>query len=452
MIDRTAAAALNRAGFFFGDLDSGEGDTSWPLQNLGFTDEEMRDGSYQQRIHREDIATYLELWRRVQEGRETQFYCEYRVRDDNGQWHWVETLAVVISRKRDGTIGQVIGVDRIIEGRKQAEEILHQQYRDAWRRFEVAEALRQTATMVTADLDLSSALHEAVQQVHQVIEYDLCEVALFNQDGTAHTLTRRTAPGVPEKLPAPDTAALRSDLEQSYYPIIVDELPGYELPGHRIRSLMAVPLRIRGELNGVIMVGHRNPGGFRSEDVYPALALGESIAVAVGNYQFHHGVIKDLERDHLTGFLTRRSFERDVSRLWPEFCSLYHQNVVAMIDIDHFKQVNDRWGHPAGDAVIQRVAELVRLQLRGNDILGRYGGEEFIVVLPNTSAEMATQVMERIRGACEALDLCEIAGSITVSIGVAASDASSCDLDEAVARADGALYRAKNEGRNRVVW
>ena len=131
-----------------------------------------------------------------------------------------------------------------------------------------------------------------------------------------------------------------------------------------------------------------------------------------------------------------------------------------MLDLDHFKQVNDRWGHPFGDEVLREVSRLVLRNIRESDILGRYGGEEFAVVLPEANAEQAVLVGEKLRHAIEAhtFRMPDASGPgeptvrLTISIGVASTPVDE-DQDEVelFSRADQALYEAKRTGRNRVV-
>ena len=126
---------------------------------------------------------------------------------------------------------------------------------------------------------------------------------------------------------------------------------------------------------------------------------------------------------------------------------------VMMLDIDHFKQVNDTWGHPAGDAVLRRLAELLRTVSRTEDLVFRYGGEEFAIVLPNAPLATAVKVGERIRRlvSLETFEWEEWIIPVTVSIGVAAAAAQTASTQEIIAAADSALYQAKADGRNRVV-
>jgi diguanylate cyclase (GGDEF)-like protein len=125
-----------------------------------------------------------------------------------------------------------------------------------------------------------------------------------------------------------------------------------------------------------------------------------------------------------------------------------------MIDIDHFKAINDAHGHQAGDHVLREISRRFREGLRAVDALGRYGGEEFLVILPHTSEEDARQTAERLRRAIadEPFRAAGQAFEVTVSIGVAAYPSSAADTPNAlIHEADAALYRAKQAGRNRVV-
>ena len=124
-----------------------------------------------------------------------------------------------------------------------------------------------------------------------------------------------------------------------------------------------------------------------------------------------------------------------------------------MIDVDHFKRINDEHGHPAGDAVLKEMAQLLRQTLRTTDALGRSGGEEFVAVLPHTGPEEARQTAERIRYRVQQrrFRAGEAEVSVSVSLGMASCPATTIDSAEALLReADKALYRAKEAGRNRV--
>lgn len=155
--------------------------------------------------------------------------------------------------------------------------------------------------------------------------------------------------------------------------------------------------------------------------------------------------------DHLTGALSRRAWI-EKAKLEIVRARRYNRPLsLAILDIDKFKLINDTYGHPAGDKVIQALAEVCVSNKRHPDLFGRLGGEEFALMLPETDAQAAKNVLERIRTLfrIQPIDLGEPVHS-TVSIGIAEADTGEFDLDHLMVRADKALYTAKNDGRNRT--
>lgn len=162
------------------------------------------------------------------------------------------------------------------------------------------------------------------------------------------------------------------------------------------------------------------------------------------------------ERDPLTGLLNRRRFDEDCRREWQRARRTGKPLALIMVDVDSFKAYNDRHGHPAGDACLKKVAEILAAACRRpGDILARYGGEEFICLLPETDIAGAEAVAERMRGAVEAAQLPHGASSvsawITLSIGVAVQRPTEGEqILDLLLSADRGLYLAKSKGRNRV--
>jgi len=164
------------------------------------------------------------------------------------------------------------------------------------------------------------------------------------------------------------------------------------------------------------------------------------------------GLRAQATHDPLTGCLNRDGFFPAAQRALREARAHRHSLALLLLDLDRFKRVNDRYGHQAGDAVLQQVvAELART-LREDDLLGRYGGEEFVVLLSDMDPEKVVEIAERLRSHVEALELRHDGRrlSITISIGCAMLRQDD-DIDTLVARADQRLYQAKQTGRNRVV-
>ncbi|MBI4756863.1 MAG: diguanylate cyclase [Betaproteobacteria bacterium] len=158
-----------------------------------------------------------------------------------------------------------------------------------------------------------------------------------------------------------------------------------------------------------------------------------------------------MARDSLTGLLNHTNFK---DRLRVELARAQrhgHPVSLAMVDIDHFKRVNDTWGHPAGDRVIKNLAQLLKRRLRGGDLIGRYGGEEFALALPDTPVEVARKVLEDIRGkfSCLTHGTGERSFGCTLSAGLAVTPPAH-DPESIIQAADFALYAAKHGGRDRV--
>lgn len=161
--------------------------------------------------------------------------------------------------------------------------------------------------------------------------------------------------------------------------------------------------------------------------------------------------------DPLTEVANRRHFDEYLGQLWERASRNNDRISILMLDIDHFKRFNDRYGHPAGDACLTQVAQALRKSLRRpGDLVARYGGEEFIVVLYKATPDHVAQAAERIRAAVEALDIpheeSPIHLRVTVSVGVASMrpDEKDASAQALIHQADQALYQAKNRGRNRT--
>jgi diguanylate cyclase (GGDEF)-like protein len=207
-----------------------------------------------------------------------------------------------------------------------------------------------------------------------------------------------------------------------------------------------IPLNIVGRSIGVLHVATPVSRRLKESQVAALESVAEEASVRFGIIRVMEATHLQAATDPLTGLLNRRSLENkahDLLRSGDQFA-------VAMGDLDHFKNLNDTHGHDAGDRALRAFARTLRGALRGDDIVSRYGGEEFVIVFPGLSARDAAGALERVR---EALALAVTEGSVppfTASFGVADSrDASS--LEELLRVADTALFQAKRQGRNRVV-
>ncbi|MFU8790117.1 MAG: GGDEF domain-containing protein [Methylobacter sp.] len=171
------------------------------------------------------------------------------------------------------------------------------------------------------------------------------------------------------------------------------------------------------------------------------------------NYRLSTDLQKLALTDALTGALNRRSLEQEAARLLARCTRTGDTLAVMMLDIDHFKSVNDNYGHQIGDEILRRLAAVAQQGIRSDDYFARYGGEEFCIMLPSTAEKEAWTIADRLRQNYGAL-MMEFDGEIvrsTVSIGIADSIRIGLDFNALIAAADQAMYQAKQQGRNRVV-
>jgi len=191
----------------------------------------------------------------------------------------------------------------------------------------------------------------------------------------------------------------------------------------------------------------------RSEFV--GLRLGESADKIEALERNLESAIRDATVDGLTGVANRKSFDTTLRKFAGDAMNSGDELSLLMIDIDRFKSVNDTWGHQAGDASLCHLAQMLQRSVRGQDYAARYGGEEFAVLLPCTDTSAGVAVGNNIRAALARdplqLETTPPMNPMTISIGVACYEPGEA-LADWVGRADAALYRAKNEGRNRVVF
>jgi diguanylate cyclase (GGDEF)-like protein len=221
---------------------------------------------------------------------------------------------------------------------------------------------------------------------------------------------------------------------------------------------LAVPMRAlvassKPEYLGVLSIARRGRPFSREEEALLEYLAGQAI-VSIENASLHATVERQAVTDELTGLANARAFRSILDREIDRSRRFQTPLGLVMADLDDFKQVNDRHGHPQGDEVLASVAAVLRDFSRDIDAPARYGGEELAVVLPQTDAEGAALLAERIREAVERLRVPRVSGRgslrVTASFGVASMPESASDRDELVAAADAALYRAKRGGKNRV--
>jgi len=215
-------------------------------------------------------------------------------------------------------------------------------------------------------------------------------------------------------------------------------------PGVEHYGRIVVPLQAVDTVVGLLSL-YTEPGTRVSESLMQLLSsLGSQIGIAINNARLYQEARSTSLQDPLTGLANRRFLEIQLDKCF-DTAQRYGQNLsVVMLDIDHFKRYNDQLGHQQGDCLLVRLGGILLSELRKADYLFRYGGEEFLALLPDTDLVEAADVAERLRSAVQR------EAGVTISLGVSEFREPMPDKESLVAAADAALYRAKKRGRNRV--
>ena len=211
-------------------------------------------------------------------------------------------------------------------------------------------------------------------------------------------------------------------------------------------SAMCVPVSIMGRSVGVIHVTGTQHTAFPENTVQDLETLAKLSGARIGLLRVMAETQLQATTDSLTGLLNRRSFEHRVAAIRREVPNV----VIAMADLDHFKLLNDSYGHETGDRALRLFAQVLRESLRAQDLVCRHGGEEFSIAIPDCGIDTAREIFDASRVRLEAAMTVAGLPKFTVSFGVVEADPKD-DLPTTISRADAALFQAKREGRDRVI-
>ena len=219
-------------------------------------------------------------------------------------------------------------------------------------------------------------------------------------------------------------------------------------------SFLSVPLSSKGEVLGVVNFARPGPGSFTSTDVKMMSLVAGQVALAIANARLYTRTRELSVRDELIGINNRRHFQQMLQMEWKRAVRFRRQLSLIMIDIDHFKEYNDSFGHLQGDQALKQIGALLKKNLREVDTVARFGGEEFVLLLPDTDKRGAQVVAEKVRAVAAAHRFLTEEGQetrrVTISAGVATYPDDVGEQEDLIDQADIALYRAKENGRNRV--
>jgi diguanylate cyclase (GGDEF)-like protein len=224
-------------------------------------------------------------------------------------------------------------------------------------------------------------------------------------------------------------------------------------PKATLKSHLTLPLAVEGEILGCISLNNDQPNAFDAQDLQFFSVIGYQMAATLKHFQRFSSIKTMATYDTLTNLYNRRYFEE---RLGGETQKSFYGGTplsLVMVDIDHFKKVNDTFGHTEGDKVLREIAALLKTSVRKKDTVARYGGEEFILILPEAGLEESSMIAERIRRLVEntSFQIGQAQINLTVSLGISNFPSHrATSKEELVKMADQALYEAKRGGRNRV--
>jgi diguanylate cyclase (GGDEF)-like protein len=219
-------------------------------------------------------------------------------------------------------------------------------------------------------------------------------------------------------------------------------------------SFLAVPLRSKGRILGVMNLNRRSVDAFSAQETRLVEAIAAQAALAIANARLYQQTLELSFTDPLTGMANRRQLFLRLDQEFSRSVRFGDPLSILMIDLDLFKRINDKFGHTVGDGVLRGVAQALRRNVRKIDIVSRYGGEEFCIVLPRVGKPEALEVAEKLRRSVGAAALPSPEGvgplRVTISLGVATLGIDADDVAGLIEKADTALYEAKRQGRDRV--
>jgi diguanylate cyclase (GGDEF)-like protein/PAS domain S-box-containing protein len=377
---------------------------------------------------------------------------EYTLPISNSETHY-HLLRFVAERDESNQITGVLGIGTDITERRRTE-----------RRIQAHDAMLE---MVARGDKLPEILEAIVRYMESEDKTAQCSILLTDLEG-AHLLSS-VAPSLPafynEAINGIDIRVGGGSCGTSAAlgeRVVVEDIQTHEywMPYRQLaqeaglQACWSEPiLSSKGKVLGTFAIYHAHPQGPRPQDIDRIVFAANLSAIAIENHQVRDELERQAHFDYLTGLDNRRHFLGQAETELARTLRYDRALSILMIDIDHFKQVNDTYGHKVGDIVLQKFASVCRATLRNIDIIGRIGGEEFAVLLPEAGQEQAMDAAERLRTALVTAQVKLDNGlplHFTASFGVVTLEEKDTNIDILLNQADQALYRAKSQGRNQV--
>lgn len=422
---------------------------------MGLTEEDFLERRYSAAIHPSDQKMIEALYEKLNKGITDRGEGQFRFIAKNKKVIWLALTCHVIRRDEDSFPSIVMIHDTDITELINAQEEIRE-------RLVEIESLKELLFGINQSLDFNETISKIIELLQRIIPFDSATVQALD-GGVLHIIGSYGYPEtVFESLTFPvrgiDNPASRA--VTSRRPIICNDVE-HDFKGFVqventpvIKSWLGIPLIYEDRAIGLFALDSAKPGFYTDRHVRIASNVAEHISIAVEHARQHTKVKEEARTDKLTGIANRYGLETIGQEIFNKAGEDDVPLGVLMIDIDNFKDVNDAYGHAYGDQVLRIIVSGISRSLRSADYLVRYGGEEFVILLPNTSTREALVVAERLRQGIPRIAIDVSRACPSVSIGVFSGVPSSEDLlHEFIRRADLALYEAKSAGRNRCrVW
>ncbi|MEP7359821.1 MAG: diguanylate cyclase, partial [Anaerolineales bacterium] len=375
----------------------------------------------------------------------------------DGQPRWLSSNKVAM-RDRQGRIVGLVGISHNITERMRADEALRQANAQLTERVRQMSVLNEMQEQLQACLTVSEVFQITSRMMSQLFPTE-CG-ALYVTNNSRNWIETAATWGSPalesQVLGLEDCWALRLGRAHVVGLERASALPCRHLAGAEPALSVCIPLLAQSETLGVWHLRAGNEAAARRfDDVMLQLArvVADSVALAIVNLNLREKLRQQSIRDPLTDLFNRRYMEESLDLELQRAARNQRPVGIIMLDVDHFKNINDLHGHGAGDAVLRQLGRFLKDNTRGGDIACRYGGEEFTLILPDATLEQTQRRAEMHRLNFKAIDLHHgdrSLGSVTLSFGVAAYPQHGQTGDQVLRAADGALYRSKHEGRDQV--
>ncbi len=317
--------------------------------------------------------------------------------------------------------------------------------------------LNQLAGVISSSLNIQEVYDAFVKELKEVVQVNYTAIALIEGNQiyfAAISSEVGSAWHTGQKIPVANTATEWVSLnKRPFYEADLSDnkrfWTGAEYLKRGIRSVLYLPLINKGDVIGILILGSKKPGAYSPEQAVLLEHLASQIAAPIENSRLFTKAEEVARVDGITQLFNRRHFDERMKEEIDRHARYGDILSILLLDLDNFKKYNDTFGHLAGDRLLVHASELIQSAIRSSDLAFRYGGDEFAVILPNSSTMDAFNVAERIRERV-AFEMASRQIEVTVSVGVASWPGDGATLDELCYAADMALYYAKRTGQNRT--